>query len=279
MKKGLLSILLVLFSLISFSQELVENQIMRVSARIGLNGSSLLYPRNLNGQLMEVPETIFPAGVASGTYNTTSSIKIGATAGLLFDFKLKEKLSLQTGLFYTLQRCGQVQTAVFNDTNNTHFSISSDNVYKIHHLKLPVMVNYRFSSNSNYFVVGAGLFVDCALGGDLTYDASAVVTSNTDEVSQYLASGNFDPFKKDIKYLYYHMANEDYMYKYNLYNGNILNRFDMGVALELGYQVNKFFVGAHVDIGLLNMSNEEFLGASFAQHNCNFQLMFGYKIN
>lgn len=278
MKKGLLSILLVLFSLISFSQEPVENQIMRVSARIGLNGSSLLYPRNLNGQLMEVPETIFPGGISSGIYNITSSVKIGATAGLLFDFKLKEKLSLQTGLFYMLQRCGQVQSAVFKDLDNTNFSISSDNVYKIHHLKLPIMVNYRFSSNSNSFVVGAGLYVDCALGGDLTYDASAVVTSNTGEVSKYLASGNFDPFKKDMKYLYYRMADEDYMYKYNLYNGNILNRFDMGVALELGYQVNKFFVGAHVDVGL-NVANKEFMGPAFAEHNCNFQLLFGYKIN
>ncbi|MCQ2283852.1 MAG: PorT family protein [Bacteroidales bacterium] len=279
MKKHFLLLLMTTLCFNAFSQDSEENQIMRVSARIGLNGSSLLFPRSMNGQLLEVPETFFPTQIASGSYNMTSSLKIGATAGLLFDFQLKEKLSLQTGLFYMLQRCGQVQSAVFNDTSNTHFSITSDNVYKIHHLKIPVMVKYCFSTNPKSFVVGAGLYFDCALGGDITYDASAVVTSNSNEISKYVASGNFDPFKKDMKYLYYHKDYDDYMNKYNLYYGNIFNRFDMGVALEIGYQINKFYVGVHADIGLLNMMNKQFSGEIYSQHNANFQLQFGYKIN
>ena len=279
MKRLLLFLVVVSVCFTAFSQEQEENQIMRVSARIGLNGSTLLFPRSMNGQLVGVPETFFPTQIASGSYDVTSSLKIGATAGLLFDFKLKEKLSLQTGIFYMLQRCGQVQTAVFNDTSNTRFSISSDNVYKIHHLKVPVMVNYKFSTNPNSFVVGAGLYVDCALGGDITYDASAVVNPTHGSDSKYVASGNFDPFKKDMKYLYYHKSNDDYMNKYNLYYGNIMNRFDFGVALELGYQINKFYVGVHADFGLLNMMNKQFTGEVYNEHNANFQSMFGYNIN
>ena len=279
MKKHFFLLLFAMLCFTAFSQEQEETQIMRVSARIGLNGSTMLYPRTMDGALVEVPNDFFPTPIAAGSYNLKSSMKIGATVGLLFDFKLKEKLSLQTGVYYALQRCGQQQSAIFKDSSNTNYSIASDNVFKIHRLKIPVMVNYKFSSQTNGFTVGVGLFADCALGGDITYDASAVVTKGNGEVGKYVASGYFNPFTKDNKYLYYSIANDDYMNKYHLYYGNILNRFDLGVALELGYQIQKFYVGIHGEIGVLSVLNSQFVGKSVRAHNANLQLQFGYQIN
>lgn len=279
MKKHFFLLLFAMLCFTAFSQEQEETQIMRVSARIGLNGSTMLYPRTMDGALVEVPNDFFPTPIASGSYNLKSSMKIGVTVGLLFDFRLKEKLSLQTGLYYALQRCGQQQSAIFKDSSNTNYSIASDNVFKIHRLKIPVMVNYKFSSQTNGFVIGAGVYADCALGGDITYDASAVITPENGNVGKYVASGNFNPFTKDNKYLYYNAVNDDYTNKYNLYYGNILNRFDFGVALELGYQIQKFYVGLHGEIGLLSTLSSQYVGKSLSMHNANFQLQIGYKIN
>lgn len=277
MKKHFFLLLFATLCFAAFSQE--NDQIMRVSARIGLNGSNVLLPRSMDNNMLAVPETFFPTTISSGNFSLSHSLKIGASAGLVFDFKLKDKLSLQTGIFYSLQRLGQVHSAVFNDNTDTHFSITTENTVKMHRLKVPLMVNYRFSQNSNSFIIGAGVFADCALGGDIAYDASAVVTSSTGAIQKYTASGNFDPFQKDMKHLYYNIVNDDYINKYSLYNGNIYNRFDFGIVAELGYQIHNFYVGLHAEFGLLNMINEQFSGDNVREHNANFQLQLGYKIN
>ena len=156
----LLSIMLLFFC--ATAQE--DEPKVAVGVRVGINGSSLLIPRST-----------FESAYSTN-YNSEQAMKVGAVAGLDIDIKLKEKLSLQTGLFYSWQRFGQEQGAVFTDTNNVRYSIGSVNQYTVHHLRLPVMVKYHFSTNPNHFVIAAGLYADYALSGEITYDASAVLT-------------------------------------------------------------------------------------------------------
>ena len=243
-----------------------EVQRVELSARIGLSGTTMLIPNSTINSF------------TSYGYYTTQKIKLGVTGGLVVDIHLKDRWFLQSGVMYGWQRLHQVQNSVFLDGEN-HLSIASENLYTMHRLKIPVMVYYHTSLEPNHFVVGAGLFADVALSGKIVYDASAVVKDLNNNTSNYVASGQFDPFMNDTKYLYYHPANDDYTQKYRLYHGNILNRFNFGIAGEVGYQISKFYVGAHVDFGLLNMMNKEFAGENYMERLFSFQVMLGYKIN
>jgi len=263
MKKIILLIcLLCPFILINAQDEVQRAQ---VSARIGLSGTSML-----------IPNSTISNQTAFG-YSATQQLKMGVTGGLIADIHLKNKWFLQTGVMYGWQRFHQEQYARF-DQNSHNLSIASENLYTMHRAKVPLMIYYHSTLEPNHFVVGLGLFADVALGGKLTYDASAHVIDPDNEAIDYMASGSFDPFRNDHKYLYYHISNDDYTQKYDLYRGNILNRFNFGLAGEVGYQISKFYVGAHVDFGLGNMMNKKF-AENYVERLISFQIMLGYKIN
>ncbi len=243
-----------------------EVQRAQLSARIGVVGTTLL-----------IPNSTITSQSAYG-YNTNTQLKIGLTGGLIVDIHLANKWFLQSGVMYGWHRFHQNQTAVYTQ-KNTHYSIATENLYKMHRIKVPVMVFYHGSLQENHFVAGLGAYVDAAVGGDIAYDASAVITNPEGDVSRYTGTGNFNPFLKDSKYLFYSLAGDDYYKKYHLYTGNILNRFNVGLSAEIGYQVSKFYVGVHADVGLLNVMNTEFAGESYKQRLFNVQLLFAYKIN
>ena len=263
MKKIALFFTLVCF--LSAIQAQEETQRVQLSARIGLSGTTLL-----------IPNSTISAQYAYG-YNTSKQMKLGVSAGLIADIHLKNKLFLQTGLMYGWQRLHQVQTAVFEKESH-HLSIATENMYKMNRIKIPLMLYYHTSLENNHFVVGAGLFADIALSGKIIYDASCADKDPHGSITNYVASGHFDPFLNDTKYLYYHIANDDFTNKYSLYHGNILNRFKWGIAAEAGYQVSKFYFGAHVDFGLANMMNPKFAGEDYKERLFSFQIMVGYKI-
>ncbi|MBR4135484.1 MAG: PorT family protein [Bacteroidales bacterium] len=265
MKK--IALLVTLIGLLTVVQAQEEVQRAQLSARIGLSGTTMLIPNS----------TI--TSLTSFGYYSTQKLKLGVTGGLIVDIHLKNKWFLQSGVMYGWQRLHQVQNSVFTDAENYHFSIASENLYKMHRLKIPVMIYYHTSLSDNHFLVGAGLFADVALGGKIVYDASAVVQDPDNNTTNYVASGQFDPFLKDTKYLYYSIAGDNYTDKYRLYRGNILQRFNFGIAAEAGYQVSKFYVGVHADFGLLNMMNKEYGGDNYKERLFSFQVMLGYKIN
>lgn len=265
MKKIALLVTLIGFLMVVQAQE--EVQRVQLSARVGLSGTTMLLSKNtINSQ--------FAYG-----YNASQQLKLGVTGGLIVDIHLKNRWFLQSGLMYGWQRLHQVQTAIYDDLDKVHWSIASENLYKMHRVKIPLMLYYHTSLEPNHFMIGAGLFADVAMSGKIVYDASAVITKPDNVISKYVANGQFDPFMNDTKYLYYQEANDDYTQKYRLYHGKILNRFNFGVAAEAGYQVSKFYFGAHVDIGLLNMMNKEFAGENYIERLFSFQVMVGYKIN
>lgn len=264
MKKFALFFTLVCF--LSAIQAQEETQRVQLSARVGLSGTTML-----------IPKSTIDAQAAFG-YGASEQLKLGVTAGLIVDIQLKDRLFLQTGLMYGWQRLHQVQTAIF-EQESKQISIASENMYKMNRVKIPLMLYYHSSLESNHFVAGLGLFTDIALSGQIVYDASAVVKDPAASSTNYIISGHFDPFLNDSKYLFYHIDNDDYTSKYPLYRGNILKRFNMGIAAEAGYQVSKFYFGAHVDFGLTNMMNTKFAGENYIERLFSFQIMVGYKIN
>ena len=246
--------------------------------RAGVNGSSLLIRQ------------ISFSYISGKSYSSTQKMKIGAHAGFVFDVPIKNKFHFQTGLIYVWQRFGQEQQCRFTKgditVSTTSYSIGSINNYTTHHLRLPLMLNYHFSTNPNHLVIGAGLYLDGTLSGMLAYDASAIVTTVSVEegttTHNYFASGSLDPYKNERQRLYYTLDNEDYVNSYTVHNGNLLKRMDVGVALEVGYQISKFYLGVGADFGLLNMMKVRSKGGYFsdglAQRNFCLQLNFGYNI-
>ncbi len=270
MKNIPLLCLTLLFGQLLYSQTPYSNDSesfkVDVSVRAGLNGATLL-----------IPESTFNA-VAGQGYSSTQAMKLGGHAGLAVHFVLSPHWNLQTGLHYHFQRLSQTQSSVYTDSLLTQYSISSQNSYKTHRLRLPIIANY-VGVGINHLVVGAGLYFDIALSGQLSYDASAVVTDQNLSATNYFAEGYFDPFTQNNKYLYYTVGQDDFSQKYTLYNGNLLRRFDVGVCLELGYQISEVYVGLRADFGLLNMANPEFMGSDFVERNFSLLFNIGYKIN
>lgn len=264
--KKITAIILCIMLMIS---ALAQNDAQRVgiNVRVGLGGSTLMLPQ------------MSKATLATKGYDASQKMKIGGVAGLMADIKIKDNWSLQTGVTYSMQRFTQQQTSVFTDSSNIHYSLASDNTYKMHRLRVPIMVAYHFAGENNHLSIAAGLYADAALAGDITYDASAVITPQNGSETKYVLGGNFDPFKNETKYLYYNIADDSHVGKYNLYNGNILNRFDLGASVEVGYYISKLYIGLQANFGLLDMTNKGYFKPNYVERNFNFNLLLGYKIN
>lgn len=244
-----------------------ENPKVQLAVRAGLNGSTLL-----------IPKSTIQNESAFG-YNSTQKMKLGATAGLVADIRLKEKLYLQTGILYTWQRTGQTQTTQYTDSSAVYHSLTSDNIYTTHHLKVPLMLFYHSSAEKNHFVAGAGIYVDAALAGRITYNGSEVTSSSSEGQKSYIMAGDFNPYTKEPKQIRYSLADDEFINTYPLKEGRVLNRMDFGISMELGYQISQFYIGVHADFGLLNSMNPKFTQHKYVQRNLNFQLMVGYRIN
>lgn len=265
MKKITSVLLCMMLVLSAFAQN--ETQRVSVNVRLGLGGSTLLIPQ------------LSKASLGTKGFDASQKMQIGGAAGLIADVKLKDSWSLQTGVMYSLQRFNQKQTSVFTDTANVHYSLATDNIYKSHRLHVPLMLAYHFSGEKNHLSVAAGLYADVVLAGDITYDASAVITHPQNVETKYVISGNLDPFKNDRKYLYYNLANDSHVGKYVLHDGKLLNRFDMGVSAEVGYYISQLYIGVQANFGLLNIANKDYFNTNYVERNFNFNILLGYKIN
>lgn len=266
MKKITAVIICIMLALSAFAQNDAPQRV-DLNVRLGIGGSTLMLPQ------MSI------ASLATKGYDASQSLQIGGTAGLMADIKLKGKWSLQTGVMYSLQRFTQRQTSVFTDTSSTRFSLASNNTYKAHRLRVPVMATYHFDREKNHFSIAAGLYADVALSGDIAYDASAVITPQHGQETKYVLGGNFDPYKNDVKYLYYNIVDDSHVGKYSLFDGKLLKRFDVGACAELGYHFSKLYVGLQVNFGLLDMTNKDYFQPNYVERNLNFNLLLGYKIN
>ena len=256
----LLVLLAVAFS--AMAQNDSDNPMVRVGVRVGGVGSYYVAPKDESISLNP-----------SDDY-AERSMKIGLTAGLSVDIPLTPKLHLQTGLMYSLQRNGEHGFGSFSQSD-TDYSIDATIKYKTHHLRLPVMLMYHLSTEPNHFCFGAGVFADVVMGGRLNFHSSMRVNPG----DSYLFDGDFNPFESGNKYLQYHKVNDDYIQKLLLGNGPFFKRFNFGVSAEIGYQISKVYLGAHLDFGVLNMARPEMCGETYKQRPLDVQVVIGYNIN
>ena len=164
--------------LAAYAQE--DMQKVNIGVRLGLGGSTLMLPQ------------MSKASLGTKGYNASQKMQIGGTAGVMADFMLKEKWSLQTGVMYSLQRFTQTQSSVYTDTANVNYSLSTDNTYKMHRLRVPVMLTYHSSRENNHLSVSAGLYADCALSGDIANTFNMVSVdgdTSTNDMVTVLANG------------------------------------------------------------------------------------------
>ena len=251
-------------SLMAVAQQDNDNPKVKVGVRVGGVGSYYVAPK---GEIISLNP--------SKDY-VERSMKIGATAGLSVDIPLTQKLHLQTGLMYSLQRNGEHgfgKDSLFEPKKE--YDVDATIKYRSHHLKLPVMLMYHFSTEANHFCLGAGVFADFTMGGNLNYSSSARPTQG----DSYLIEGDFNPYEAGNKYLYYHPTNDSFSQKMLLGNGAYFKRFNFGVSAEIGYQISKFYLGAHLDFGVLNMARPEMCGETYKQRPLDVQVLIGYNIN
>ena len=244
------------------AQQENDNTKVKVGVRVGGVGSYYVAPK---GQSISLNP--------SDDY-AERSMKIGLTAGISVDVPLTQKLHLQTGLMYSLQRNGEHGFGTFSQ-NGVDTSIDATIKYKSHHLRVPLMLMYHFSTNPNHFCFGAGVFADVSMGGRLNYHSSMSIKPG----DSYLFDGDFNPFEPGNKYLQYHKVNDDYIQKTLLGNGPYFKRFNFGISAEIGYQISKVYLGAHLDFGVLNMARPEMCGENYKQRPLDVQIMIGYNIN
>ncbi len=265
MKRLIILLLCLTCGLMAVAQQENGNTKVKVGVRVGGVGSYYIAPK---GQSISLNP--------SDDY-AERSMKIGATAGLSIDILLNPKLHLQTGLMYSLQRNGEhgfgKNDSLFEP--ETEYDVDAYIKYQSHHLKLPVMLMYHASAKPNHFCLGAGVFADFAMGGRLQYSSSARPT----EGDSYLLEGDFNPYEVGNKYLYYHSTNDPFSQKMLVGNGPYFKRFNFGVSAEIGYHISKFYLGAHLDIGVLNMARPDVCGENYKQRPLDVQVMIGYNIN
>ena len=262
MKRLIILALCLACSLMAVAQQENNNPKVKVGVRVGGVGSCFIVPQNEVISLN--PQNSKPK----------RPMKIGLTAGVTVDIPISQKLNLQTGLMYSLQRAGEKDQCIYN-IGDTNYSVDSKITYKSHHIKLPLMILFQGSNKPNHFVAGVGVFADVALGGKLRYDASAVLTPG----GKYLIEGDLNPYNKENQYLRYRLNDDDFWYKHNLGYGSLFKRFNFGISAEIGYQISKVYLGAHIDFGVLNMARPEMCGENYRQRPLNVQVLIGYNIN
>jgi len=260
-KLGLLSLCLLIFAV--SSAQTTDSQRVNTYLLGGVNFSKYMIPGSVAN-----PLTLMQNEAAY-------SMKAGGQVGLFADIKINDHWSVEPGLMYSYQRTQSYFSGSYAQ-HDTIISKEATEWYKTHYAKLPVMVNYHFSTNENHFVVGLGLYASCALSSKASLDETQSYSTGL----QFSRYGNFDPYLKENRSLYRKIVNDDFVTELPYdFGDNFYHRFEMGLSVKAGYQVSKFYLGVQADFDLLNMANKQYFGNNFAQRDLCLQIMIGYRIN
>ncbi|MDR1631666.1 MAG: outer membrane beta-barrel protein [Dysgonamonadaceae bacterium] len=187
-------------------------------------------------------------------YEDSQSARLNFTAGMLFEFKFGKYVSFQPELLYVQKGCnGQAYTSdmyLYMESGNYIPNVLVEATMKINYLEMPfnLLFNIPIGKNRAIFLGGGPSFA-YALSGKLTYNPSK------EGITFYLANEEkeFDVFSEDDQ---------------------ILNRFDTGLNLLAGFHINRFFLRAGYDIGLIATNTDE--SYAYFENNC-FSLTAGVK--
>ena len=128
-------------------------------------------------------------------------------------------IGLETGLLYSGKGFKTDQSVFFG-------SIEADQTYRMNYLEIPVNAKFSFGGENVNFYVAAGPYLGLALNGTATYqtEVGGVISEETEDLE----------FGSD--------ENED-----------DLKRWDYGLNVGAGIQVDRFHLGATYGYGLANL--------------------------
>lgn len=238
----------------------------RAGLRIGPNFSTL-YAVESDGA--KIP-TLFSA---SEKYK----MKPGVRAGFVFDIGLTDVISIQPAIYYSLQRWGSKGQFVADDTIHV---LQTEETMSMQLIQIPVLVNFRIAFKNDYrkaFVLGVGPYFSVAMVGRDLLDG-LYINNNTGESLDIRGTANF---YKNEKICYYVTQKNGQVDTYTTnFDAHPFRRCDFGFTLAAGFELNKFYIGVGVDLGVINSANakewEEAGVRGYSQRNLNLQATVGY---
>ncbi len=259
-------IIIILLLACSTTMLLAQGQgTFRTGLRIGANFSTL-YGIESDGQ--KIP-TLYSSA-------ERYKMKPGVRAGFVFDVGLTDVVSIQPAIYYSLQRWG----------SKGQFEIDSNIVMKTEEtlsmqlLQIPVLVNFRIAFKNDYrkaFVIGAGPYFSVAIVGYDVLDGLFINTT-TGESLDIRGKANF---YKNEQICYYVTQKNGHVDTYKTdFDSHPFHRCDFGFTVAAGFELNKFYIGAACDFGVINSANasewEEAGIKGYRQRNLNLQVNVGY---
>jgi hypothetical protein len=226
MKKNLLFIVTLFVSLNGFAR-------IAFGPEIGFNASKLNYSTSTSTNILGI--TIPPP-------DFKNSIRSGARFGVIADVDIFHHISIQPGIFYSMQGGNQKGTtsvtipvallAQFTQLPlpiSLNAPVTIDTKTKLNYLHVPVNVIYHF----NKFFAGAGPYISYALNGTIKGNTTASIPVIGDYNTSIDSTISFGSDKGSIR------------------------RFDYGVSITAGYDLPfGLFIRAYYQMGLAELSND-----------------------
>ena len=237
----------------------------RAGLRIGPNFSTL-YGIESDGQ--KIP-TLFSSA-------EKYKMKPGVRAGFVFDIGLTDVVSIQPAIYYSLQRWGSKGQFELEE----NIVLKTEEVLSMQLIQIPVLVNFRMAFKNDYrkaFVFGVGPYFSVSMVGQDVMDGKFINTV-TGESLDIRGKANF---YKNEEICYYVTQKNGQVVTYKTdFDSHPFRRCDFGFTLAAGFELNKFYIGVGVDLGVINSANakewEEAGVKGYRQRNLNLQATVGY---
>ncbi len=186
-----------------------------------------------------------------------SKFRTGYQAGITVEYSLIEKISIQSGLFFSTKGSKQEDLRVNNYVGGTP---DYTHTFNQQYLELPVYAAYRMAiSDKTNLVLGFGPYFAYGIGGKTKQKLNNGTWSNGVTEIQWdtFGDGVFD-------------ENRDWLH------GESLNRFDFGAGIKADLEYCKYILGLGITSSIINIANtQEYEDLKYRNFNINVSL--GYK--
>jgi len=183
----------------------------------------------------------------SGDY-AHGGTKVGGALGVVVDVPIWESLWLQTGASYSMKGM-----RYHDDYQSTLLSYTEDEKVTACFVHVPVLASYRFNASEKVQLqVNFGPYVAFGVNGKWKHkynDADYVAADGTNY-------GDVDCFGEGF-----------------------LRRFDIGLQLGVGFDINRVYAGIRNEWGLRNLSDghRDYMGHEVSARNRTFAFEVGYR--